>query len=415
MNFDQSVKYLKSFVSYEDIVEYKYNEDFFDLERYRRFLRDYGVRYRALKCVHVAGSKGKGTTSHLIAGYLSKAGCGDANVDARVGLFTSPYLIDVTESFMIGVGGEMQQISKTEFVERVEGVREFLDEWVSPDDGKYVTYFEILFALVMEYFLEKGVALAVMEVGLGGRLDATNVVSSFLTVLTTIEKEHTEVLGETYREILGEKLGIVKEENVKAGVPLIVAPQKKVVMDELPWFGLKVPVTFVDGEVGDNYKVVREVLMKMVEIGALKEFDEERFGKVFEGMEIPGRFQVVDGVVFDIAHTALSAKVLRGRLDAEFGEKEKVFLISMMKGKDVEGFLKELGVAGSGAAGRVVFTSSHEVRGRTGAELAKIYGGGEVEEAALKAFVRVKKGLKKDQILCVTGSHFLVGEILRTL
>ncbi|MBT3864495.1 hypothetical protein HOF67_00525 [Candidatus Peregrinibacteria bacterium] len=411
MNFDQAIKYLKSFVSYEDIVEYKYNEDFFDLRRYERFLKAYGLRYRDLKCVHVAGSKGKGTTSSLVAGYLGAAG-------KKVGLFTSPYIVDATESFVVGSGGKMRQISKKDFVGRVEKVREFLDEWVDQDKGRYVTYFEILFALVMEYFLEVGVDFAVIEVGLGGRLDATNVVRPVVTCLTTVEKEHTEVLGETYREILGEKLGIVKAYNEQKQVPLVIAPQRARVLSELVGRKFEVPVCYVEGDVGDNYAVVREILMVMVDRDEIDEFDEELFGKVYEKLEVLGRFQVRDGVVFDIAHTVESAKVLNAKLKSEFSGREFVFLISMMKGKDVSGFLKKLF---SGLeVGKVVFTSSHDIRGRMGAELAKIYGGGRgvevvVEEDFGKAFVRAKKGLKKDQVLVVTGSHFLVGKILKTL
>jgi len=423
MNFDQAVTYLKSYVSYEDLATLQYSEEFFNLERYRKFLKAYGVRYRDLRCVHVAGSKGKGTTSWLVAEYLARAG-GGVGDGAKVGLFTSPYLIDATESFFVGGGrkGKMRGISKADFVRRVERVREFLDEWADRDKGRYVTYFEILFALVMEYFLEVGVDFAVVEVGLGGRLDATNVVRPVVTALTTVEKEHTEVLGSTYRQILGEKLGIVKE-----GVPLVVAPQRVAVLGELVKMKFDVPVAYVDGKVGDNYAVAREILWVMVEEGVIDGFDEEVFREVFDGLQIPGRFDVRslqvrtpprggdNRLVFDMAHTIESAKVLRKGLEREFSGKEFVYLISMMKGKNVGGFLKGLGIGVRGAGVKAVFTSSHEVRGMSGAELEKIAGFGEACEDWAEAFARAKKGLKKDQVLVVTGSHFLVGKILKTL
>jgi len=294
------------------------------------------------------------------------------------------------------------------------------------------------------------VSFAVMEVGLGGKLDATNVVRPVVTALTTVEKEHVEVLGSTYREILGEKLGIVKEWNVHKQVPLVIAPQRAAVLNELVQMKFDVPVVYVNGEIGDNYAVVRDVLSVMVDRGEIDVFDEEVFGEVYKRLRIPGRFDVrslqvgrasyevgnrlekcAKMCVLDMAHTVESSKILRKKLLVEFPGREFVYLISMMKGKNVGGFLKGLGVV-SGARGKgvkrgvnvgakVLFTSSHEVRGLTGAELKEEidgFGGSfevKVEEDCEKAFVRAKKGLKKDQVLVVTGSHFLVGKILKTL
>jgi len=105
MNFEESVKYLKSFISYEDFAVIKYSAKKFDLDRFKKFLGAYGVAYEKLKCIHVAGSKGKGTTCTIMASYLSKIG-------VKTGLFTSPYIVDITE--MIAVDGV--KISKKDFV-----------------------------------------------------------------------------------------------------------------------------------------------------------------------------------------------------------------------------------------------------------------------------------------------------------
>lgn len=405
MKFDDAVKYLKLFVSYEDILKYKYNEEFFDLERFKRFLKDYGVKYDALRCVHVAGSKGKGTTSNLIANYLTKGG-------KSVGLFTSPYIFDITECFVI----DGKKISRADFVKRVVRVREFLNEWIDEDKGRYVTYFEILFALVLEYFIENDVDFAVMEVGLGGRLDATNVISPILTVLTRIEKEHTEILGHTYEKILNEKLGIVKKYNIENHIPLVVAPQNKFVLKEIKKRHLNVPVFYVEGGVLDvNYATALTSLLALSLRKIVGGVDVSMFEKVFNNLKITGRFniKVVNkcSVVFDMAHTQESAKYLVNNLRAKFPNKKFVVLISMMKNKNVKGFLKEMSKLN---VSEFIFTTSHGVRGRSGKELSKAYLGlGKAKtvviENSLKAFKKAILDTKKwDQVLVVTGSHFLI-------
>lgn len=386
MNFEEAVKFLKSFTSYEDILLKKYDKKAFNLDRFKKFLRDYDVAYEKLPCIHITGSKGKGTAAHLIASYLSRAGY-------KVGLFTSPYIVDITE--MIVVGG--CAISKSRFVEYVMKIKNFLEKSGRLKSGDVCTYFEMVTAVMFQYFLDEKVDIVVLEVGLGGRLDSTNVCKPFLTVLTLVEKEHTEILGKTYREILNEKLGIVK-----AGVPLVVGLQNKVVLSEIKRRRLGVPVFYVD----DVAKTSLMIFLK-------EKFDEKLFEKVRGGLKIIGRFQVenVGGktVVFDIAHTPASAKNLRKNLIEKFPGKKFCFLISMMKFKNVRGFLKNLCVS-DGA--EVVFTNSHPTRGLTGAEMKKFYKKGVVIEDPRKAFQFLLKKLKKNEILVCTGSHFLIGKIL---
>jgi len=394
MNFKEAVKFLKSFVSYEDILLKKYDKEAFNLDRFRKFLRDYDVEYEKLPCIHITGSKGKGTAAHLIASYLARAGY-------KVGLFTSPYILNIRE--MIVVDGKM--ISEKKFIEYVARMKNFLEKSGRIPSGDVVTYFEMVTAIMFQYFLDEKVDIAVLEVGLGGRLDSTNVCKSFLTVLTLVEKEHTEILGRTYREILNEKLGIVK-----AGIPLIVGPQNKIVLNEIKKRKLGVPVFYVD----DVAKTSLMIFLK-------EKFDEKLFEKVKSSLRIIGRFQVekVDGktVVFDIAHTPASAKNLRKNLVEKFPDARLCFLISMMRFKDVSGFLRGLEGRGnapdkSGLVGKVVFTKSHEARGRSGAEMKKFYKKGIVIDDPKKAFQFLLKKLKKNEILVVTGSHFLIGEII---
>jgi len=403
MNFEEAVKFLKSFISYEDIVLKKYDAEAFNLDRFKSFLSDYGISYKNLKCVHIAGSKGKGTAAYLMASYLAKTG-------HKVGLFTSPYILNIRE--MIAVNGVM--ISEGRFVEYVEKLRDFLRDSGRIKSGNVITYFEMITTIMFQYFLDEKVDLAVVEVGLGGRLDSTNVCNPFLTVLTLIEKEHTEILGRTYREILNEKLGIVK-----SGVPLVVGSQNKVVLKEIKRRKLGIPVFYVD----DAAKAALMIFLK-------EKFDEKLYEKVRSELKIIGRFQVENvgrkTVVFDMAHTRASAKLLKKKLLENFSERggrvghKFVFLISMMKFKDVNGFLKNLlgrrdgGLDASTHVGEVLFTKSHPTRGLGAGEMKKFYPKGTVIEDPKKAFQFLLKKLKKNEILVVTGSHFLISEILNS-
>jgi folylpolyglutamate synthase/dihydropteroate synthase len=411
-DLESAVKYLKSFTSYEDIIIGNYDDKAFDLSRFRRFLRKYGVRYDRVRAIHIAGSKGKGTTASLLAGYLQKQG-------KKVGLFISPYVLSITDSIEIdGV-----PISEDRFLKYVRKLQKFIDKEKIVEKGKMVTYFELLTTIMFQYFLDEGVGFAVLEVGLGGRLDSTNVCKPVSTVLTSVEKEHEELLGDTYREILNEKLGIVKK-----GVPLIVSPQKGIVKADIKKRRLKVPVIWAR-EGDPNYEGAKACLFDLVGRGIIDEFDERLFLKIYHNLSIVGRFEVekfrVGGAsrtaIFDIAHTVDSGRYLRARLDREFPDADFRFLISMMKDKDVDGFLDVL--VGKDLMGRfrskkheVTFTNSHTVRGHDASDLKKRF----CKEASvvvdpIEAFRGLLAGLKKDQVLVVTGSHFLVGEVLRVV
>lgn len=169
------------------------------LDNTLRLLAHVGNPHEQLKAVHVAGTNGKGSTSHLIAASLQASGL-------KVGLFTSPHLIDLRER--IRVNGE--PIGEADVVEFIEQNRDFLDEIQT-------SFFETMTALAFAYFVKQQVDIAVVEVGLGGRLDSTNVLTPILSVITNIGLDHTEFLGTTLKQIAREKAGIIKP-----GVPVVI-------------------------------------------------------------------------------------------------------------------------------------------------------------------------------------------------
>lgn len=395
MDFESAQKYLESFISYEEILKIPYNERHFDLQRLREFLADYGVDYSALKFVHVAGSKGKGSVCMMIANYLVKAGL-------MVGLYMSPHIVDIRER--ICLNGAM--ISREDFAAIIADLKKYIDG----RGACSLTYFELLTVVALKYFVDRGVDWAVLEVGLGGRLDATNIVRPKVTVLTTVEKEHSDILGDTLEKILNEKLGIVKK-----GVPLIVGFQneevkaliKQKVREELVFAedsDLSFDFHFESLVQEKNAKVAYLVLQKL-----LGDVDKDLFLQMLGDFKLIGRFDVrlIDGyeVVFDMAHTVSSMKNLIESLKRKFADKSFVFLLSFMKGKEVGEMLSLI----RPVATEIIFTASHLERGFSAKEL------GGIEEDCLKAYQKALLQLKKEQVLVVTGSHFLIAKIISAL
>jgi dihydrofolate synthase/folylpolyglutamate synthase len=190
-------------MSYQEAIDYLYNArpPFHQvgaaaykpgLENTLRLMAHVGNPHEQLRAVHVAGTNGKGSTSHLIAAALQASGL-------RVGLFTSPHLVSLTER--IRINGK--PIEEQEVADFIEQNKDFLDE-VQP------SFFETMTALAFAYFVKREVDIAVVEVGLGGRLDSTNVLTPLLSVITNIGFDHTEFLGNSLAEIAGEKAGIIK-------------------------------------------------------------------------------------------------------------------------------------------------------------------------------------------------------------
>ena len=203
--YQDTLDYLYGFIDYSLTRQTRYSPEMFDLGRMREFMAQIGNPQNDYPIIHVAGTKGKGSVSAICTSALQAAGY-------RVGLYTSPHLLDYTERIQVN----REQIPRQALIDLVDEFRPLLDE------GTQLTTFEISTALAFLYFQRQGVNAAVVEVGLGGRLDATNVVTPVVSVITSLSFDHTKFLGDTLAEIAGEKGGIVKP-----GVPVVLAPQKE--------------------------------------------------------------------------------------------------------------------------------------------------------------------------------------------
>jgi dihydrofolate synthase/folylpolyglutamate synthase len=202
--YQEALDYLYKYVDYSLVRNLRYSPEKFDLKRMFDFVNTLGNPERNYPILHVAGTKGKGSVSAMCASALEAAGY-------RVGLYTSPHLTDFAERLRVNGC----PIPHQELVALVDDTKTKIES--IPE----LTTFEITTALAFLYFHLQGVEAAVIEVGLGGRLDPTNVAIPIVSVITSISYDHTLILGDTLAQIASEKAGIIKP-----GVPVVVAPQK---------------------------------------------------------------------------------------------------------------------------------------------------------------------------------------------
>ena len=195
MTYQQAIGYLYSSAPAFHLVGADAYKPGFD--NILALMEQFGNPHQKLRCIHVAGTNGKGSTSHLIAAALQSAGY-------KVGLYTSPHLVDFRERIRIN-GQPIPETEVVTFVEKIQSLKQNLSTF-----NFQFSFFEAATALAFDYFARENVDIAVIEVGLGGRLDSTNIITPLLSVITNIGFDHTEFLGHTLAAIAREKAGIIK-------------------------------------------------------------------------------------------------------------------------------------------------------------------------------------------------------------
>ena len=414
---------------YQQSLDYLYGlEKFgwiFGLTQVERILEAIGNPHREVQAIHIGGTNGKGSTAAMIASILRKEGY-------RIGLYTSPHLIRFTER--IKVNGK--EIGKEEIATLTGWMKERVEAaGITPP----FTFFDFTTAMAFVYFKEKMVDLAVLEVGLGGRLDSTNVVDPLLSIITNIAKDHEEQLGKTILKIAGEKAGIIKD-----GRPLITAATQRPVLHlfskvcrekRAPFLRVEKEFRYVrSGERNFNYEGLRrklwgvylnlsgphQIVNATTALGAMEVLDDLGYPVSNEAMieglkevEWPGRLETVCSspkVILDGAHNPAGALVLKEALEKEFSYNHLILLVGMMKDKDIRSMLHLL----APLADHLILTRPHLDRAASPTLLKKALGkdGGKAEivEDLKEA---INKGLamtKEEDLLCITGSLYTVGE-----
>lgn len=403
-----------------------------DLGRFRTLLRHLHSPQRAFQSVHIAGTKGKGSTSAMIASILAQAGY-------RTGLYTSPHLHTFRER--IAVNGEIA--SEQEISELVE--------WIRPTLGTAPgTTFEAITAIAFEHFRRRDVQVAVLEVGLGGRFDATNVVHPMVSVITSIGMDHMNVLGDTLALIAGEKAGIIKR-----GAPVIFTRQKDSAAAVLAerarkqrarqvWVGRDwkwqqgahthegqhFTVFAPPHRAGEWSDPLKDLFIPLIgrhqldnaaaAVAAVSELrsrgfpvSEDSLRRGLAGVQWPARLEVLQNspwLLVDSAHTVESVEAAFAAVQETLGRWPDAVIFGASADKDVPGMLRLIP-----PETRLVFSQAAHVRAMGIAELLKIAGSPQRKPVAFssprEALARTLSEVGERGIVLAFGSIFLAAEV----
>ncbi|HYM81774.1 MAG TPA: folylpolyglutamate synthase/dihydrofolate synthase family protein [Candidatus Limnocylindria bacterium] len=392
----------------EDLYGLERRKDKLGLEGTRALLGALGNPQRRFRAVHVAGTNGKGTVCALVERVLREAGY-------RTGLFTSPHLVDFRER--IRVNGRWAD---------EEWLEQALVRIQALPEGRDRTFFEVATALGFLYFAEQDVEWAVVEVGLGGRLDTTNVIEPDVTVITSIGFDHGEILGDTLEKIAAEKAGILKP-----GVPLVSGvasgPAERVIARMAEEIG--VPWGKDEPEMGEpveppptevqpgllNRDLARAVLETLVEKGV--SIPRQAISRGLAQARWPGRFEqcpTEPRLWWDGAHNVGAAMNLRPLWNQSLeGRRPAAIVLALSRDKDVEGILRVLQRDFPSAA--IVACRSRNERALPPAALvehARGFGFACVESTDVASAIRQALHLAGDDPVLLTGSLFAIGEAM---
>jgi dihydrofolate synthase/folylpolyglutamate synthase len=433
LNYSQAEEYLNSFVNYEQIPGISYAAPGYSLRHVEELLNRMGNPQLAAKTIHIAGTKGKGSVATMIAQVLSDSGY-------KTGLYTSPHLHTLRER--ISVDGIL--ISEAEFAAAMVEVQPFVESLKQDAAFRQLTYFEALTALAFAYFQKKRVDFQVLEVGLGGRLDATNVAIPFVCIITPISLDHTQILGNTIGEIAREKAGIIK-----SGCWVVISPQPEeaaaVIANichekeaKVVQVGKDVIWHRISGDLDQQSLVIEDRTGKyQVSIPLLGDFQLENAAAAVAALEIlssegfaisaanitqglarvkwPGRFQILQQnptVLIDGAHNVTSMRGLVSNIKAYFGYKRIFLVFGTSCDKDIPGIVNEL----VPLSPQVIITRTAHSRAAPlptlAVEFTKRGIEPEIEETVSEAISRALSVADRTDIICVTGSLFVVAEAL---
>jgi dihydrofolate synthase/folylpolyglutamate synthase len=424
----------------------------FDLAHMRVLLAALDHPERRFPSVLIAGTNGKGSTAATLASILRESGL-------KTALYTSPHLVRINER--IRVNG--QEISDEQFAQLHEGIDRAAESLVQSGELPWhPSFFEMMTAIAFEHFANEKVDLAVLEVGMGGRLDATNVVDPRISVITDISLDHQKYLGETVSEIAREKVGIVR-----AGVPVVTLPQQPEANDvigntimDLAARGVNAvpyvpPVSPGSADyrvpdsgrstAGDVYRYPLQVMGEQIlvetrlvgrhqlrnvalAIAAAVELNQQGFSGItaasvergIRKTQWPGRFQVIAApgwpeIVIDVAHNPAGAWALRSALSERYEDRSLIFLFGAMRDKAISEMTEIL----FPLADRVIATRPDNPRAASPEEIQKAAARTAVEVEAVEdvtgALQRARELAVGKAVVVITGSIYLVGEVMRII
>ena len=436
--YNAAVRYLMERTDFERMRSVRYNEQTFKLERMQQLLAKLGNPHEQIRTVHVAGTNGKGSTVAMIASMLQACGY-------TVGVYTSPHLVELRDRIVING----QSIDRAVFADAVKTVAKAAEK-----AGVDPTFFEVVTAVCFKFFAEQAVDIAVIEVGLGGRLDSTNVIRPEACVITSIDFDHMKLLGNTLEEIAREKAGIFKKDvpafifesepsvqqaiaevAERTGAPLRVVnkdidysarfcvtedlgPHTRVCLYSKNSRLEHLPVPLPGEHQASNCGLALAVVDHLKTVG----FDcpEDKITAGLAATKVPGRMQLVwdrPRVLVDGAHNPAAVGALMRCVGAHVPYDSMICVFGCCSDKDVPGLIDKVNLG----ADKVIFTrASGNPRAADPEDLQKLFNerSGKMSQVAKslpEALEMATRAVSREDLVCVTGSFYLVGETLKHL
>ena len=433
-SYKKAMKYLSERTDYEKQQRIRYNKTTFSLQRMQKLLTLLGNPHKKLNTVHIGGTKGKGSTATMLTKMLESNGY-------NVGLYTSPHVVHLHERITVN----SKMITDSEMLGLMNRIHAPVEK-ISKNEPP--SFFEIMTAIAFLHFLDLDVDIAVIETGLGGRLDSTNVIKPELVGITSLSLDHQHLLGGTLDCIAKEKAGIFKR-----GVPIVTVEQEPEAMGVLKSQALavKAPLSVTGEDIDFSYRfetsrkhgphtriclttktskfehlrvplygkhqaincgLALAMLDKLKSIGY--EIDNEKATKGLSKIFLAGRMEMIcddPRIIIDAAHNAASIKALMYAIGQNIPYDSMVVIFGCNNDKDITGMLEQLQYG----ADKVIFTRSNSPKAALPQELADIYTEicGKMCQAAYslgQALQLAQNAIGREDLVCITGSFYLIGQ-----
>jgi dihydrofolate synthase/folylpolyglutamate synthase len=421
---------MKKLTSYKEAVQYLYSLQKygikFGLSKTANIMKALGNPHRGQQYIHVAGTNGKGSVSAMMESILMKAGM-------KVGFYSSPHLVRFTERFRIN----RKEMPRTKTVDLVNELRSVINPSEPP------TFFEATTAMALSYFSGENNDISIMETGMGGRLDATNVIKPLVSVITNISLEHQDFLGNRLIDIAGEKAGIIKW-----GVDLVTAATQPSVINlfkeicegrkaafyrvgrdfryrskgaEISYFGMKRELKGLRPSLAGRYQC-RNAALSLAVIETLEtkgyRISEKHIRDGLGDTVWPGRMQIMSRnplVIVDGAHNPAGARELADSITGGFSHDRLIVVMGIMGDKDINNIIRLI----SPVADYIICTKPDYYRaadpGRLMKEVSSLGKQGEAVNSLPGAIERAKAMASSKDLVLITGSLFTVGQALTIL
>jgi len=433
-SYKEAIRYLFDRTDYEKQEHLRYNVTTFNLDRMEKLLSLLGKPHKKTPTVHIAGTKGKGSTATMLAKML------ESN-DYNVGLYTSPHVLSLHER--ITTNSEM--ITESEMLGLLNRVYTPVEKVAKTEPP---TFFEIMTALAFMHFADTNSDIAVIETGLGGRLDSTNVIHPEVVGITSLSFDHQQQLGDTIDKIAMEKAGIFKR-----GVPAVTVQQHPEAMHVLKSraAAVKAPLSVTGGDIdfSQRFETSREhgphtriclttptskfehlrvplpgkhqainCGLALAMLDKLKSsgyrIDNDKAAKGLHSVSLMGRMEMICNdprIMIDAAHNAASVEALIHAIGQNIPYDSMVVIFGCNSDKDVEGMLRKLQYG----ADKVIFTRSSSPKAMSPQDLADMYTEicGKMCQTAMslgEALRLAKSAISKEDLICITGSFYLIGQ-----